>query len=318
MRVEHGWLLVDTGLDSPDTRSLWDEVFSGPFRGESLVGIYCTHYHVDHAGLAGYLTERWRVPLYMSYEEYFTLRGWPMDLKEVHWQHADFFRKAGLPDELLHGTLIMFDFSREISPPSPSFIRLRHGDPLAITGGDWQIMTGDGHSPEHAMLYSSQRATLFSGDQLLPRISTNVSVNVVNPHDEPLSRWLASLGQLAELSDDVLILPGHGLPFRCARTRVRELLIHHEAKLHMILAACTEAALNAYELALILYPRPLSGFEIQLALGECLAHIHYLLSREALTKMTTGEGVVRYRYDPALYLLDSPIILLQDTTEQSH
>jgi len=314
LRVDNGWLLIDTGLDSPTTRALWEEIFSGPLKGESVAGIYCTHYHVDHAGLAGYLAERWRVPLYMSYEEYFTLRGWPMDLQEVHWQHAEFFRRAGLPDELLSGTLMMFGFSREISPPPPSFVRLRHGNPLAMAGDDWHIISGEGHSPEHALLYSAQRATLFSGDQLLPRITTNVSVSVVNPLDEPLSCWFASLGLLAELPDDVLVLPGHGLPFRGARARVSELFRHHEGKLRVILAACTETALNAYELVQILYPRTLSTFELQLALGECLAHLHYLLSRGGLTKIITGEGVVRYRYAPELHFLDSPDILLHKTS----
>ena len=313
LQVKNGWLLIDTGLDSPDTRALWEEVFAGPFKGESVVGIYCTHYHVDHAGLAGYLAERWRVPLYMSYEEYFTLRGWPMDLQEVHWQHAEFFRRAGLPDEFLPGTLVMFDFSREISSSPPSFIRLRHGNPLAMAGDDWRIMTGEGHSPEHALLYSAQRATLFSGDQLLPRITTNVSVSVVNPHDEPLSCWLASLDRLAELPDDVLVLPGHGLPFRGARDRVGELRRHHERKLRIILDACSETALNAYELVQILYPRTLAAFDLQLALGECLAHLQYLRSRGGLTDMLTGEGVVRYRYAPAVHFLDSPDILLHNT-----
>ena len=99
----------------------------------------------------------------------------------------------------------------------------------------------------------------------------------MNPHDEPLSCWLASLDRLAELPDEVLVLPGHGLPFRGARTRVEELRRHHDEKFRMILDACADAPLSAYELVQILYPRPLSDFELQLALGESLAHLHYLL-----------------------------------------
>ena len=299
LRVDKGWLVIDTGLDSPENRAIWEDVFSGPFKGETMVGIYCTHYHVDHAGLAGYLADRLRVPLLMSYEEYFTLCGWPMDLQEVHWQHAEFFRRAGLPNELLPGSLVMFDFTQEISPPPPSFVRLREGNLLAMAGGDWRIMTGEGHSPEHALLFSAQRATLFSGDQLLPRITSNVSVSVVNPHDEPLSCWLASLDRLAELPDEVLVLPGHGLPFRGARARVEELRRHHDERFRMILDACADADLSAYELVPILYPRTLSDFDLQLALGECLAHLHYLLSRGRLTEELVEEGVAHYRSTPA-------------------
>lgn len=300
LRVESGWLLVDTGLDSPENRAVWDQLFSGPFKGETPAGIYCSHYHVDHAGLAGYLAERWRTPVFMSYEEYFTLRGWPMDLQQVEWQHAQFYQRAGLPSELLQGTLIMFDFSREMTPPPPSFVRLRDGSSFPMAGGDWRIMTGEGHSPEHALLYSEQRAILFSGDQLLPRITSNVSVSVVNPHDEPLSHWLASLDRLAELPDEVLVLPGHGLPFRGAKRRVQELHHHHEEKFRIILEACGDAHLSAYELVQVMYQRTLGDFDLLLALGECLAHLHYLLSRGRLKETLGKDGVNRYRRIPAL------------------
>ena len=300
LRVEGGWLLVDTGLDSPASRALWEDFLSGPFKGETVLGIFCTHYHVDHAGLAGYLSERLRVPLFMSYQEYFTLRGWPMDLQQVHWQHAQFFRRAGFPDELLPGTLTNFDFSSEISPVPPSFLCLREGRPFPMAGGDWRIMTGEGHSPEHAMLHSAHAATLFSGDQLLPRISSNVSVSLVNPYDEPMSGWLASMDKLAALPDEVLVLPGHGLPFRGARARVEELRLHHEQKFQVILKACADAPRSAYQLVGILYPRPLGDFDLQLALGECLAHLYYLLAQGRLTESDLGGGVVGYRSAPDL------------------
>ena len=298
LRVEKGWLVVDTGLDSPGTRAIWEEVFAGPLLGETVVGVCCTHYHVDHVGLAGYLTERWRVPLFMSYEEYFTLRGWPMDLQEVPWQHAEFFQRTGFPKELLPQSLLMFDFSGQISPLPPSFISLQDGSPLPIAGDDWRVITGGGHAPEHALLYSAQQGILISGDQLLPRISTNVSVSVVNPEDEPLSRWFASLDRLAEIPDDTLVLPGHGLPFRGAQTRVEELRCHHDRKFQFILEACAARHLSVFELVQMMYPDPLSDFDLQLALGESLAHVRHLLSSGRLKGRFDEHGVIRYRSAP--------------------
>ena len=294
LRVGRGWVIIDTGLDSSETRSIWEEVFSGPLRGEVVVGIYCTHFHVDHMGLAGYLTERWRVPLFTTYEEYFSLRGWPSGLAEVPWQFADFFRKAGFPQELLAQALTMFRFSTKISPPPPSFIRLQEGCRLPPGDSDWQVLIGRGHSPEHAMLFSAGRKILISGDQLLPRISTNISISPVNPGDDPLSHWLASLYRLDELSDETLVLPGHGLPFRGSKTRVAELRSHHERKFAFVLDACADQQLSAYELVQIMYPDPLSDFNLQLALGECLAHVRYLLNNDRLKGQPDGNGVIRY------------------------
>jgi len=294
LRVDGGWLIVDTGLDAPGAREIWEEVFSGPLRGEKVVGVCCTHYHVDHLGLAGYLTERWRVPLFITYEEYFTLLGWPDNLEEVPWQHAQFFQRAGFPQELLQQTLVMFRFSSFISPMPLSFVRLQEGCAFPV-GDDWRVIVGGGHSPEHALLFSADRKILVSGDQLLPTISTNVSVSVTNPEDDPLGRWFASLDRLAEIPDDVLVLPGHGLPFFGARRRVEELRGHHEQRFQVILEACASSELSAYELVQALYSSPLSDFDLQLALGECLAHLRYLVTRRGLAYRLDGYGVNRYR-----------------------
>lgn len=294
LRVEKGWLIIDSGLDSAESRSIWEELFSGPLRNVVVAGIVCTHFHVDHMGLAGYLAERFRVPMFTSYEEYFSLRGWPADMEEVPWQHAEFYRQAGFPEEQLAQALIMFRFSAKIFPLPPSFIRLQEGCALPDSGGDWQVIIGRGHSPEHAMLYSAERNILISGDQLLPRISTNVSVSVVNPADEPLSRWFDSLDRLDRLPGDTLVLPGHGLPFRGVQTRVAELRRHHENKITFILEACADRELSVYELVLALYPYPLNDFDVQLALGETLAHVRYLLTRNRLTGRHDEAGVIRY------------------------
>ncbi len=295
LRVAAGWMIIDTGIDSSETRSIWEEVFSGVLRGENVVGIFCSHHHVDHMGLAGFLTERWRAPLLTTYEEYFTLRGWPADLEAVPWQHAEFFQQAGFPKEQLAQTLVMFRFSAMISPVPPAFIRLKDGCRFPYDGGDWQVIIGQGHSPEHALLYSSDKKILISGDQLLPKITSNISISAVNPEDDPLGSWFASLDRLDDLSDDILVLPGHGLPFRGIKTRVAELRNHHERRLGLIIDACSGQAISAYELVIAMYPNPLSDFDLQLALGECLAHLRYLRALGRLSAKPDEYGVIRYK-----------------------
>lgn len=295
IRDLNGWVIVDTGMDTIESRSAWEEIFAGPLRGENITGIFCTHFHIDHMGLAGYLAERCRAPLFATYEEYFSLRGWPTNLEEVPWQHADFFKQAGLPAELLPQVLTMFRFSPYISPPPPSFIRLQEGRRLPVCDADWQVIIGQGHSPEPALFFSAEQKILVSGDQLLPRISTNVSISAVNSEDEPLSSWFASLDRLSELPDDVLVLPGHGLPFHGAKRRVAELRTHHERRLATILDACTGQHLSVYELVRIIYQGELSDFDLQLALGECLSHVRFLLVSNRMIGAPDGHGVVRYR-----------------------
>src|SRR3569833_475455 len=96
-----------------------------------------------------------------------------------------------------------------------SYHRLSDGASVDIGGRSWRVVVGTGHSPEHACLYCPELKLLISGDQILPRISSNVSVFPTEPEANPLSEWLTSLARLKrEIPDDVLVLPAHNECFR--------------------------------------------------------------------------------------------------------
>ena len=103
--------------------------------------------------------------------------------------------------------------------------RLRDGETLQIGKHAWQVIVGRGHSPEHACLYCPALKLLISGDQVLPRISSNVSVYPTEPDADPMADWLASLDKLQALvPDDVLVLPSHNECFRGLHARIDALL----------------------------------------------------------------------------------------------
>ena len=98
------------------------------------------------------------------------------------------------------------------------YTRILHGDQVRIGGRDWRVIVGYGHAPEHASLYAPDLRVLISGDMVLPRISTNVSVFDYEPDANPLPLYLRSLDGYADLAEDTLVLPSHGRPFRgCMR-----------------------------------------------------------------------------------------------------
>jgi glyoxylase-like metal-dependent hydrolase (beta-lactamase superfamily II) len=136
---------------------------------------------------------------------------------------------------------------------------------------------------------------LISGDQVLPRISPNVSVQAHEPEGDPLARFLASLQKLrALLPAETLVLPSHNLPFFGLHARLDELALHHRARCEEVLLACT-APRNAVDLLPVLFRRPLDRHQTAFALGEALAHLHYLAARGALARETGGDGVIRFR-----------------------
>ena len=122
-------------------------------------------------------------------------------------------------------------YSQGVRLPS-SFNRLADGDELSIGGRSWKVIVGQGHSPEHASLYCDEIGVLLAGDQLLPEITTNVSVWPSEPEADPLHLFLHSLQRFkAVLRPDTLALPSHRRPFRGVHARIAELEHHHAERL---------------------------------------------------------------------------------------
>lgn len=295
LAADDGWLVVDTGPATPEAIAVWESVFAGPLAGARIAGVACTHFHSDHTGLAQMLCARSGAPLLMTPKEYFWRQGWPGALTELPEEHAVHYHECGFPPDMARESNQIFATFAMIQPLPLGFRRLREDDALPHTDDDWRVRIGHGHSPEHAMFYSAPRSVLISGDQLLPQISTNISVSAIDPADEPLSEWLASLERLLAIPDDTLVLPAHGRPFRGIHTRVAQLQSHHARTLNRALGACAEQPCSAYQVSKVLFPGPLTGIAHVLALGESLAHLRYLARRGELTSALDASGVRKFR-----------------------
>ncbi|MDZ7643088.1 MAG: gamma-glutamyltransferase [Woeseiaceae bacterium] len=209
------WVIVDTGLHADATLAIWDTTLAGLMANRRVRRIVATHMHPDHAGNAGWLCRRLDATLYMTREEYLYCRVLMTDTgRDTPEDGIAFYHAAGFPPDALTRYQKMFGmFGRYMSPLPDSYRRLQDGDTLTIGGREWQVIVGNGHSPEHACLYDPAAKLLLSGDQVLPTISSNVGVYPTEPDADPLADWLASIDKLRErLPDDVLVLPAHGKP----------------------------------------------------------------------------------------------------------
>lgn len=293
-----GWMVLDTGLDTDDCRAGWEAVLNGPLKGMRLSRMVVTHFHPDHVGLANWLHERFGLALSMPRTEYLfsvTARLGTGDMSgEVH---RTFYRTHGLSAE--HTAAILGRGHHYLSLTTgvpPSYARLRDEDGLAVGGRAFEVHTAGGHALEQAMLHRAADRLFFSADQVIARISPNVGVHPVEPEEDPLAAYLASLRQLrASIGDDVLVLPGHGLPFYGLHARVDELLAHHEQRCGAILAACRDKPLSVAELVPCLFDRVLDAHQTGFAFGEVLAHVNYMRGRGELALSDDTGGVRRWR-----------------------
>jgi glyoxylase-like metal-dependent hydrolase (beta-lactamase superfamily II) len=209
---------------------------------------------------------------------------------------VDQFRQHGLDGEHLAKFEKRGSGYRKAVPALPEYYdRLKIGDFATVDGKNWQILIGHGHSPEHMALYCVELGVLISGDMLLPRISTNISVFAATPKADALRWFLESLDEMAgEIPDETLVLPSHGLPFTGIRARVQALHSHHEERLQALEDSCELAPQSAAGLLDVLFNRALDTHQTMFAMGEAIAHLNYLEQAGRLSCNMGADGVIRY------------------------
>jgi len=291
-----GVTVVDTGVGLDDTRALWERVFAGPLRGRPITRVLATHFHPDHMGNAGWLTERWRTDLWCTqaewlYAQYARRAGDAADAEP----RAAHYRRHGCA-EAAQALMARRGNPYPILVPTvaPAYRRIRDADALAIGGRRWEVLTVLGHAPEHACLWCRELGVLISGDQVLPKITTNVSVWPEEPQANPLRLYLDSLERFRPMPPETLVLPSHGLPFRGLHARLGSLRDHHDARLAEALDALVEP-LSAADLVPTLFRRELDDHQLVFALGESLAHLRLLESDGRVARAVGKDGVHRFR-----------------------
>jgi glyoxylase-like metal-dependent hydrolase (beta-lactamase superfamily II) len=298
LREKDGWALVDCGLGDAATRRIWERHFAGTMGGLPLTRILATHYHPDHIGNAAWLADRFGCAVTMTLPEYLTAHA----VRTAYAGHAPadmsmLFLRHGISDE--HGHAINARGNRYAMgvPGLPhSFRRVLDGDLLRMGPAEWQVIEGFGHSPEHASLHSAGLGLLISGDMLLPRISTNITVWASEPDADPLRRFLKSIAGFRALPPRTLVLPSHGLPFRGIDARVGQLEAHHAARLAELrdaVAASRDGACAA-DVVPVLFRRELDLQQRFFAMGEAIAHLNRLWHAGTLARSVADGGSIRF------------------------
>lgn len=289
------WTMVDCGVNQPSTIELWERYFATAAPARPIARLVVTHYHADHVGLAGWHSQRWNVPLWMTEGEYLTSLALYYETPGHHrGSMFDLFRRHGLPESRLEGMKVFSGAYRRLITELPhTFRRIMPEEELSIGGRSWRVITGYGHAPEHASLYCPSLGVMIAGDMMLPRISTNVSVRPVEPDGNPLARFLESIERFTALPADTLVLPSHGLPFRGLHGRIDQLQRHHAERLADLLAAC-DAPRSATDLVPVLFRRPLDDRGWYFAMGECIAHLNYLMHAGQVRRQSDADGVLRF------------------------
>jgi glyoxylase-like metal-dependent hydrolase (beta-lactamase superfamily II) len=273
-----GVAIVDTGLAIDAAREAWEAIFAGPLAGRAVTRIICTHFHPDHSGLAGWLTRRFDVPLWMTRGEWLFVRMLTADIRDTPPDEAvAYWRAVGWSEERIatESQKGWGRFASVVSPIPLGYVRIQDGDRLAIGARTWRVVVGSGHSPEHACLVDDAAGLMIAGDQVLPRITSNVSLSLSEPRADPLGEWLASIAKLRQLPDDLLVLPSHGEPFTGLHARLDALRDGHLGRLDALHDLLAEPR-RVPDCFTTLFGRPIGDDNFGLAAGEAMAHLRHL------------------------------------------
>jgi glyoxylase-like metal-dependent hydrolase (beta-lactamase superfamily II) len=298
LKDDDGWTAVDSGFGNEESIAAWTALLEGPLKDVRISRLIVTHSHPDHVGLAGWIVERFGCPLVMSQVEY---------LQSVYHQNRGteerrnaqrlFFRRHGMDENLTDKLLGRGqDYLKRVSILPPAYRRISHGDEISIGTRRFKVITGGGHALDQVMLYCAADKLFLSADQVLSKISPNVSVWAVEPDQNSLGEYLASLASLTTtLPYDVIVLPGHGVPFYGLKTRIKQLADHHEDRCRLIAEACRETSKTSKELVpVVFHKHVLDVHQMGFAAGELIAHVNYMLVEGRLTA-AESEGVLRFR-----------------------
>ncbi|HEX4113540.1 MAG TPA: MBL fold metallo-hydrolase [Stellaceae bacterium] len=286
-----GVALVDTGIASIISREVWQKAFAGPLKGRKITRLIVTHAHPDHIGLAGWLTELLGIELWISEMEWSNGRRFSTDGGKIVLESSlALFRRGGLGKQAEAMAQSRPNTRLPTTPVPEKYHRLEDGMVLRIGAHDWHVIVGRGHAPEHCCLWAPALDIFIAGDQVLPKITPNVSLWPGREDDDPLGSFLATTDKLERIvPDSVLVLPSHNLPFHRLHNRLRQLRDHHADRMAEVMAAC-DGPKCAAELVPVLFHRKLDQRQMAFAMGEALAHLQYGVTTGRLRRTERADG----------------------------
>lgn len=297
LRDNHGWTVVDTGINSDAAKKCWESIFENYLEGRPITRVVATHLHSDHTGLAGWIARRWDCELWMSRADFYMCKVMAADgPSDVPEDAIRFYQRAGFNEERLNRYRSRFgQFGANIAELPAGYRRISDNQYLDIGGREWRAIIGHGHAPEHVCLYCPELKLIIGGDQLLPKITPNVSVQPSEPLANPLRDWITSCGRFRELlPPDLLVLPAHENLYYGLHERLTALIDWHEVALEKLYELCATPK-RAVDVFPALFKSTITEGSFFPATGEAIAHLHCAQERRMLTVEQDDEGVNWWR-----------------------
>lgn len=278
-------VLIDTGLPTQEdvtTLSNYLKAYGYP----NFVVI--THYHPDHMGLVRLFKDKSIILISDRELEYVTY----LLSEEYEKEMRKYLLANGFPEEFIQRMFRNRSRFSEIID-GVNFNTVKDGDVIKLGQEQMRVLLTPGHTMGHICLVYEK--VVFCGDHILQDITPNISL--LRLEDNPLKAYLESLDKVQKL-DIELLYPAHGEVLKDVSKRVEEIKEHHKRRLEEIMNIIrTLGKTSGFNIAsrISWYKKwdELSAFDKQLAMGETLAHIKYLVE-EGFIREVNASGSIYY------------------------
>jgi glyoxylase-like metal-dependent hydrolase (beta-lactamase superfamily II) len=287
VEADEGFILIDTGVNTSEAFAALKRKLGDLGVGfEALTHIVITHFHSDHCGQVARIRELSQVQVVMGDMERRTQEGVQAHADD---EREEQFLRHGLPPEQATRYAQVLPYLKSLTMPFEVDRRINHGQTLLAKQRQLAAFITPGHTHGHVCLFLPDERMMFSGDHILQKITPNISYHSYSGPD-PLGDYLHSLRSTLSLGAH-LLLPSHGPLVEDPAARIRELLEHHERRLHACLEALGTTPTTAYDISLQVFGGSLDHFGRWMALGETLAHLEHLVQQGLVTKAEEETGV---------------------------
>lgn len=265
--------LLDTGIATDRTRTqLREGLAEYGYEFSDIEQVVLTHFHPDHAGLAGEIQRAGGATVYAHAADAPLIEQRAEALADLDERRRELFVEWGMPDAEREELLAFLDSHQEIM-----------GEPAEVTaieGGD-RIETGEMvlevlHTPGHAAglcCFTFEGGEAFVGDTILPVYTPNVGGADVRV-EAPLEKYLDSLRTLTE-RDFERVWPGHRDAIQEPTERARYILDHHRERTDRVLEVLENGPADAWTVSAELFGG-LEGIHVMHGPGEAYAHLDHL------------------------------------------
>lgn len=287
-------LIIDSGFDTEECRQAFMNGIEELGLDLNKTDLLVTHLHADHSGLAAVLSKQ-------GFRVYSGETDGNMINKMATAEYWNTFNDYKKLFSLTQDNINFDDHpGYKFSPKEPvDFILLHENDEINIGEFSFKVVNIPGHTPGHIGLYEEEHKLFFCGDHILGKITPNIAFWGFE-YGDMLEVYLKNLRKIYDYDINYLF-PAHRFIIKDHKTRINELISHHESRLDEVMNIIKEEKKTVRDTAASMhwelrydkwedFPNPQKWF----ASGEAMSHLEHLLYMGKVER-TEENGVLYYK-----------------------